>query len=363
MEESTSQQTTTQSSSAVSTAPVSDKARHWTIVLTLGLGAVIVLGLMAAFFGNTSPTGFGWYLFSYAMGLTMIVLPCTFPLAFVIVPLSLGKGPKKGLGMALAFGTGVAITLSMYGVLAAIIGKTFITTFGLQADALKNWLYFIAGIIAYLFALGELGLVNFKMPTYSGAAPKVIQEKKDYVKALLLGLFLGNIGVGCPHPATPLIFLEIARSGNIFYGWSLFFVHAVARVLPLLLLAFLGILGVNGLNWLTAHREKVERTTGWLMVFVAAFILVLGLFTHDWWVNSGQHTLLEDITQEKTFLGIVAERLGTEAPHGHGLEEGKGLFGLPLEGGNWALVTLWLIPLWWVFFREHYKIKVEIDKH
>lgn len=362
------EETTPQSAPAAPTAdavaPISDKARHWTIVLTLGLGATIVLGLMAAFFGNTSPTGFGWYLFAYAMGLTMIVLPCTFPLAFVIVPLSLGKGPMKGLGMALAFGLGVAVTLSMYGVLAAIIGRTFISTFGLQADALKNWLYFIAGMIAYIFALGELGLINFKMPTYSGAAPKIIQEKKDYMKALLLGLFLGNIGVGCPHPATPLIFLEIARSGNIFYGWSLFFVHAVGRVLPLLLLALLGILGVNGLTWLSAHREKVERATGWLMVFVAAFILVLGLFTHDWWVNSGQHTLLEEISGEESVLNFVGQRLGTaQGAHSHGPEAGQGLFGLPLEGGNWALVILWLIPLWWWFFREHYKIKVDVDKH
>src|SRR3990167_3599957 len=129
-EESTNQPT----QETVSTVPVSDKSRHWTIVLTLGLGTVIVLGLIAALFGNTSPTGFGWYLFAYAMGLTMIVLPCTFPLAFVIVPLSLGKGPIKGLGMALAFGIGVALTLRMYGVLAAIIGKTFISTFGLQAE-------------------------------------------------------------------------------------------------------------------------------------------------------------------------------------------------------------------------------------
>src|SRR3989338_6320508 len=102
MEESPKTEITTPTTTApIASAPVSDKARHWTIVLTLGLGAVIVLGLVAAFFGNTSPTGFGWYLFSYAMGLTMIVLPCTFPLAFVIVPLSLGNGPVKGLGMAL----------------------------------------------------------------------------------------------------------------------------------------------------------------------------------------------------------------------------------------------------------------------
>ena len=172
-------------------APVSGKARNWILVLVFGLASVIGMGLVWAFFGSSGQVeGMGWYLFAYAMGLTMIVLPCTFPLAFVIVPLSMGKGPVKGLGMALAFGVGVAITLSMYGVLAAIIGKTFITSFGVEAEGMKNWLYFIAGIIAYLFALGELGLIKLRMPTYSGAAPKIIQEKKDYVKALMLGLFL-----------------------------------------------------------------------------------------------------------------------------------------------------------------------------
>ena len=354
----TTQPSAPQPSPVAGAVPVTDKAKHWLIVLVFGLVAVIVFGLFWAFFGQSAQVeGAGWYLFSYAMGLTMIVLPCTFPLAFVIVPLSLGKGPVKGLGIALAFGLGVAITLSMYGILAAVIGKTVIQAVGLKAEGLKNWLYFIAGAIAYLFALGELGLVKFKMPSYTGSAPAIIQKQKDYVKALLLGLFLGNIGAGCPHPATPLIFLEIARSGNIFYGWSLFFVHAIGRVIPLLLLAFLGILGVNGLTWLAARREKVERATGWLMIFVAGFILVLGLFSHAWWVNSGQHTFLESITQEESLLNTLGSKLGTGNAHHHGIEPGAGLFGLPLSLGNWALVFLWIAPMWWNYFKKRKEAK------
>lgn len=324
----------------------------------VALFALIVFGLLWAFMlGPKNPEGAGWYLFAYAMGLTMIVLPCTFPLAFVIVPLSLGKGMRKGLGIALSFGLGVAIMLSLYGVVAAIVGKVVIGTIEAPLETVKNWTYFAAGIAAYLFALGELGLVKFRMPTYSGAAPAFIQKQKDYLKALFLGLFLGNIGVGCPHPATPLILVEIARSGDVFYGWSLFFIHAIGRVLPLFLLSFLAILGVNALTWLTAHREKVERATGWMMVFVAGFILTLGLFTHDWWVNSGQHTLLESVTQEETLLNIIGTRLGTGNAHNHGLEEGPGLFGLPLELGNWFLVALWIIPMWWMYYKKKREIK------
>lgn len=328
-----------------------------------GLFILIFVGLLWFFFlGPATPVGFGWYLFSFASGLSMIVLPCTLPLAFVIVPLSMGKGAAKGLGIAIAFGLGVAITLSMYGVIAAVVGEVAIGTLGAPLETVKNWLYFFAGAAAYLFALGEIGLIKVRMPTYTGAAPGFIQKQQDYLKALLLGLFLGNIGVGCPHPATPVILTRIAASGDVFYGWMLFFVHAIGRILPLLLLALLGIMGVNALQWLVRRKDKVERATGWGMVFVAGFILVLGLFTHDWWVYSGQHTLLEEITQEQFFLGKIVERfhLGPP-PHTHGLEElaGKtGLFGLPLELGNWVLIGLWILPMWGYYMKKRLATRV-----
>ena len=314
---------------------------------------IVVFGLGWFFFlGPNTPVGFGWYLFSFAAGLSMIVLPCTLPLAFVIVPLSMGKG-AKGLGIALAFGLGVAITLSMYGVIAAVIGEVAIGTLGAPLELVKNWLYFVAGAFAFAFALGEIGLVKFRMPTYTGAAPAFIQKQQDYLKALLLGLFLGNIGVGCPHPATPVILTRIAASGDVFYGWLLFFVHATGRVLPLLLLAFLGILGINALKWLVARKDRIERATGWAMVFVAGFILVLGLFSHDWWVYSGQHTLLEEVTQEERFLGAIIDRFDfAGVPHEHVTPGGTGLFGLPLWLGSWVLVGLWIIPMWWYYLRK-----------
>ena len=312
---------------------------------------IAISGLLWLFLGPGSPVGFGWYLFSFAAGLSMIVLPCTLPLAFVIVPLSMGKGPLKGLGMAISFGIGVAIMLSLYGVLAAVLGGVVIGTVGASLETVKNWLYLIAGLFAYIFALGQIGLVKFRMPSYTGAAPSFIQKQQDYIKALLLGLFLGNVGVGCPHPATPVIFTRIAASGDVWYGWLLFFIHAIGRILPLLILAILGILGVNALKWVVARKDKVENFTGWAMVFVAGFILVLGLFTHDWWVYSGQHTTFESITQEERFLSIISKKIGVDPPHTHEIPQGVGLFGLALWLGNWVLVFLWILPIWWNYFR------------
>ncbi len=324
------------------------------------LAAIIGMGLFWFLFlapKAGSDIGYiGWYLFSFAAGLTMIVLPCTLPLAFVIVPLSMGKGLVKGLGMALSFGAGVALMLSLYGAIVALLGRAGIDFLGAGGEDVKNWVYFVAGLFAYLFALGELGLVRFRMPSYTGSAPDFIQKRKDYAKAFLLGLFLGNIGVGCPHPATPLILIEIASSGDVFYGWSLFLVHAIGRVLPLILLSVLAVLGVNGLNWLVAHKEKIERANGWAMVFVAGFILTLGLFSHNWWVNSGQHNMLEKITQEEWFTNRINAQLSTNVAHVHGIQVGTGIFGQPLEWGNWFIVFLWLLPFWWYYHREKKRV-------
>jgi hypothetical protein len=89
--------------------------------------------------------------------------------------------------------------------------------------------------------------------------------------------------------------------------------------------------------------------------------LVLGLFSHAWWVNSGQHTLLEDLTQEERLLTILGQRIGTPNIHRHGLETGTGLFGLPLSWGNWTLIALWIIPMWWCYVKRKNPARNEIS--
>src|SRR3989344_6320628 len=71
--------------------------KHWMVIGLFVILAIIVFGLLWLFFLSPSnPSGLGWFLFSFAAGLSMIILPCTLPLAFVIVPLSIGKGNMVG---------------------------------------------------------------------------------------------------------------------------------------------------------------------------------------------------------------------------------------------------------------------------
>lgn len=328
------------------------------IIFAISLFLIFISGIFWIFTKSTaSPIGLGWFLFSFAAGLSMVVLPCTLPLAFVIVPLSMGKGYVKGLAVALAFGLGVAITLSTYGIFAALLGKAFIAYAGGGGEIIKNIFYAIAGAFAMLFALSELGLINFRIPSYMGAAPGFIQKRSDIAKALMLGLFLGNVGIGCPHPATPIILGQIGITGDIFYGWLLFLTHAIGRIIPLLLLAILGIIGINATKSLMARKESIAKATAWGMVFVGAFLFTLGFFGHDWWVFSGMHTLLEKITQEDLFLGILRGRLESAVTHAHGIPTGTGFFGLPLWLGNWVFVLMMVLPLWGAWLLERRGLK------
>ena len=120
--------------------------------------------------------------FAFVVGISMIVLPCTLPLVFIIVPLSMGKGYKKGLAIALLFGLGLAITLSLYGIFIGFLGNILgLENAVVQAKTFSRVLFMIGCGIALLFGLSELGLIKFELPSYAGT-PKFIEKRKDYAK-------------------------------------------------------------------------------------------------------------------------------------------------------------------------------------
>lgn len=241
--------------------------------------------------------------FSYAVGLSMIVLPCTLPLAFVIVPLAMGKKPKKGLLMALLFGLGLSITLSLYGLFIAIIGKTLGLDAAVgQATVFSRILFIIGGLAAFIFGLSELKLIKFTVPSYSGAYPAFINHQKDYLKAFFLGLFLGNAGVGCPNPLFYVLLGYIATLGSLSQGWWLGFIHGVGRATPLVFLAILGMLGVNAVTVISRKEKIVKKVSGWALVALGAFIIISGT-SHHWYegtfVHKGWNRLVEFVAGEQ----------------------------------------------------------------
>lgn len=348
--------------------------RKWIILMAFVLFSIILVG---AFYLFTTPGQTVNIAFAYVVGLSMIVLPCTLPLAFVIVPLAMGKTPKKGLFMALYFGLGLAVTLSFYGIFVALIGKVIGLDQAISgAGNISRILFMIGGLAAFIFGLSELNLIKFKIPSFGGAYPEFIQKKKDYLKAFLLGLFLGNAGVGCPNPLFYVLLADIAVIGSVGTGWWLGFIHGVGRATPLIFLTILGILGVNAISGLAKKAVAIKKVTGIVLVLLGAFIFISGT-SHQWYegtaVHRGWNQIVERVGGER--IAEIEEHehaLGVPEEHEHEMvpvaeaevEEKHAPDYIPAPWSWITLLVMIIIPLAWYRLKKgRNKSKDQLDKN
>lgn len=308
--------------------------------------AIIVAGL---FFLASNETGTTGLLLSYVAGLSMIFLPCTLPLAFIIVPLTMGQKPKKGLIMALLFGLGISITLAFYGVMTAGIGSF------LGIDKATRIMFTIGGSAALLFGLSELKLLKFTMPGFSGAMPAWIQKRKDYTKIFFMGLFLGNAGVGCPNPAFYVLLVYIAQTGDLLAGGWIAFIHGIGRATPLIFLAILGIIGINSLKWITEKKTSVDKIMGWGLVGVGSFILTYGIMGMNWWEDSFLHKGWND------FIYQISPNLAEL--EGHDLLVPRGFVDAPLWAGWAFFLGLIILGIIWYKIRKKDNQNIVLETH
>jgi len=305
------------------------------ILALVGVGLFIAIGVGLFWLATTSGQSVGVAL-TFAAGLSMIFLPCTLPLVFVIVPMTLGKSPAKGFTMALLFGLGISITLAIYGVIISQLGGY------LGLDKFTQYLFLFAGSVAILFGLSELSLIHITLPGFSGAAPSWLQKKSDYLKAFSMGLLLGNAGIGCPNPAFYVILIYIAGIGSIGVGAELGFVHGLGRAVPLLLIVILAILGVNTTKWIVSRKESINKITAWSLVAVGSFILTYGLWGMHWWEDSIFHVVWNQ------FIMNIAPALA-EIPN-HPIASGA--FTGPVWLAWWTGIGIILIVIVWNWLKN-----------
>lgn len=278
-----------------------------------------------------------WMIIAYVAGLSMIVLPCTLPLVFIIVPLSMGKGYKKGISMALLFGAGLTITIAAYGSGVAVLGQTT------SLDQVSTIMFLIAGVAAFLFGLSQLKLINLKLPAYSGT-PSFIQNRGEYSKSFFMGLLLGNAGVGCPNPLFYWLLIYIAGTGSLEIGTSLGIVHGVGRAIPLILMSTLAILGINATKGLTTKKESIEKATGVMLIVIGSFLIINGLPEgHEWYEDTFIHKGWNELVK---LTPIPSEFEMPEHEHEH--EEGVSYKNvIPI-----ILFVLITVPILWHFIKR-----------
>ena len=207
----------------------------------------------------------------FGFGLLLAFTPCMLPMLPILSGLIVGHGKTvtalRGFGLALVYVLGMAATYALAGVLAAASGT-------LLASALQNpWVLGSFAAIFVLLALSMFNVYHLQLPHGLQAALRHRVDRLPggkYAAVAFMGVLSGLI-VG-PCVAAPLAgaLLYIAKTGDQLLGGSALFAMGLGMGFPLLLVgASAGSVLPRAGLWM----ESVQRAFGWLLLFVAAWLL------------------------------------------------------------------------------------------
>ena len=215
--------------------------RGWTLVLTL---AGIFLG-----------------------GMALNLTPCVYPLIPITVSYFGGRS-GQGRGKLLAHGffyiTGLAMTNSILGVVAAMTG-------GLMGALLQNpWVLATVAAVLLVFASSLFGFWDLRLPT--GLTRAATKNYAGYFGTFFMGMTLGVVAAPCIGPFVLGLLTWVASTANPVFGFAVFFTLSLGLGLPLFILAmFSGRLekmpgSGEWMNW-------VRKAMGWVLVGMAAYFI------------------------------------------------------------------------------------------
>lgn len=192
--------------------------------------------------------------------------PCVYPTIPVIIGYISGQKSQtklRGLGLALTFVLGLALTYVIMGATVGFLGSVL----GLSRSA---WMYIVAAVCV-LVGLNMAGLLPLNFSTLAPAQSRWSQMS-GFLGALMLGILFGLVASPCAMPMLTLILALIASKGQVAYGSMLMFLYALGHGLPLVIIgAVTGAL--TALERFSKYSVAFQRLGGWLLIGVGAYLI------------------------------------------------------------------------------------------
>jgi len=172
-------------------------------------------------------------IFVFFAGFLTSFTPCIFPM----IPLTLAVLVPKGQSLSFAgklrrsflYVLGIALTYSMFGVLAATSGLMFGSFLGNQ------WVALAIGTFFLVFAISMLGFFEIKTPSL--VAKSFLFRNSN---TFLYGLAAGVIAGPCVGPVLLSILTFISKTGNVTTGFVLMMAFAFGMGLIFIILGIAG---------------------------------------------------------------------------------------------------------------------------
>ena len=195
------------------------------------------------------------------------VLTSFTPCSLSSVPLIIGyvggytDNKKKALYYSVMFCVGMAITFTIIGVFAALIGRLFFS-------AMRYW-YAILGALMAVMALQSFGVINI-LPSSCGG---IKSRKKGTLGAIMLGALGAVFSSPCSTPVLIAILALVSTGQSIYVGALMLFLYSVGHSV-LIIISGTSVGLVTELN----KSEKFEKTGKIIKCIMGTVLLILSLY-------------------------------------------------------------------------------------
>ncbi|MGI0483230.1 cytochrome c biogenesis protein CcdA [Geminocystis sp. CENA526] len=198
-------------------------------------------------------------------GLITSLTPCMLsmlPLTIAYIGGYENKGKFASFLQSTYFALGLATTLAILGVFAALLGKVY--------GQIGIGLPIIVSSIAIIMGLNLLDIIPLKFPNWD-TSNWIRDNFPNSLKSYLLGLTFGLIASPCSTPVLLALLAYIANSKNLVIGVVFLVSYAIGYVFPLILAGtFTGTLK-SFLN--------LRIITQWINPLSGAVLLIFGIFS------------------------------------------------------------------------------------
>ena len=203
-------------------------------------------------------------LLALLAGILTSVTPC----ALTSVPLVIGyvggtgqRDTKRAFRLSVVFSIGMAVTFTVLGTVASILGRLMQGT--------GSWWYILLGILMLLMALQTWEIYNFIPSTYAISK----STKRGFVGAFFAGVLGGFFSSPCATPVLVVLLAMVAKQGSLLFGILLLLLYSIGHSL----LVMIAGTSVGFVHKLSAS-EKYGRASKILKIVMGSFIMLIALY-------------------------------------------------------------------------------------
>lgn len=153
-------------------------------------------------------------------GIITSITPC----ALTSVPLVIGyvggtgqRDARKAFWLSGVFALGMALTFTMLGTIASLLGRL------LQGTG--SWWYIFLGVLMLLMALQTWGIYNFIPASYAMSK----NTKRGMEGAFLAGVLGGFFSSPCATPVLVVLLAVVAKEGSLLWGIFLLLLYSLGH--------------------------------------------------------------------------------------------------------------------------------------